>query len=301
MRCVHNRMESLNDTRNTMETHRGLNMRNIKNIKMILSAAAVIAVTVAVNIIAVQGAASKKSTHEQKIERIMVDYVRAIQTAENAYDNKMAPLIKSTRTIRDRAITKAGQAVQMKLARAAKDSKRLGRPDEAKLAEEEIAELTKLTKTAQTTDPYKPEAEAVIEEPVVETGPLPSHVVLRGHSYIAFMGECRIFEATATCKRLGGRLVCIGSAEELLFLQKELPVGHTLWVGASDPRHKGEWRWSTGAAVHRSCWAPKQPVAHQKSSSDGTWSRTLAALRSDGMHVRSYKDKCRGFICEWSR
>ena len=48
-------------------------MRNIKNGKMILSAAAVIAITVAATITDAQGAAGNKSTYEQKIEKIMVD------------------------------------------------------------------------------------------------------------------------------------------------------------------------------------------------------------------------------------
>ena len=179
-------------------------MRNITKFKMMFSGAAVIAILAAVNIIAAWGAASGKSTHEQKIEKIMADYVMAIQAAENSYDKKTAPMIKSAKTIRDGAIAKVAQAIQNKLERAARDSKRLDRPDEAKLAEEEIVEFAKLTKVAQATDPYKPEADDAGGETIVEAGPLASHVSLKGHSYLAIMGEMTVAQAVARCKRMGG-------------------------------------------------------------------------------------------------
>jgi hypothetical protein len=301
-RRIHNRVGSVNDARNTMETHRELTMTNITKSKRIFSSVAVIVILVPVSIItAARGAASKKSSYEQKIEKIMVDYVRAIQTAENAHDNKMATLIKSARTIRDRAITKVGQAVQTKLERAARDSKRLRRPDEAKLAEEEIIEFAKLVKQARTADPYKPEVKKPIEKPVVESGPLRSHVTLRGNAYIAIMRELAAYEAKRLCKKLGGRLVRIESAEELLFLQKNLPVGHVLWVGAEDNSRQGKWKWSTGTAVNRACWAPKQPHKVPDPPGHKPWNGIRAALRRDGMYSRRTTDKCKGFICEWGR
>jgi hypothetical protein len=276
-------------------------MKNITRFNMIYSGVAVIVILTAVTVITADGTASKKSTCEQRIEKIMADCVQAIQAIENSYDTKMTPRIKSARTIRDGAIAKVGKAMQAKLEYAAKNAKRRGQLDEAKLAEEEIAEFAKLIKMAQATDPRKPEVADTVEEKVVEPEPLASHVTLNGHAYLAIMGEHTVFEAMALCKRIGGRLASIESVEELVFIMKELPVKHTLWIGAHDVEHRGRWRWLTGVAVNRVCWAKKQPAFPKRDNRTGDWSNTRAALKDDGMHTRSAKDRCRGFICEWGR
>lgn len=275
-------------------------MRNIRNFKTISGGIAAIALLGAVTIVVAEAAASKKSTYERKIEDIMVEYVRAIQYTENSHDEKVAPIIKAARIIRDGAVAKAGQVILARFERAAKDSKRLGRTADAKLAEEKIAEFKKLIEQAKAADPVRPEAEDK-GEVAVKAPPLASHVTFGGHAYLAIMGECTLFQAVAICKRIGGRLVCIESAREMVFLQKELPVRYTLWVGATDPRHRGQWRWLTGKAVNAACWVngfPKAPGYHMKNK---TWSNIHAALTDKGMVSRDQKAKCRGFICEWVR
>ena len=275
-------------------------MRNIRNFKTISVGIAAIALLAAATIIVAEAAASKKSTYEQKIEKIMVEYVKAIQATENSHDEKVAPVIKAARTIRDGAVAKAGQVVLARLKRAAQDSKRLGRTADAKLAEEKIAEFTKLIEQAKAADPVRSEAEDK-GEVVVKAPPLASHVTFGGHAYLAIMGECTFSQALAICKRIGGRLVCIESAQEMVFLQKELPVRYTLWVGASDVRHNGQWRWLTGKGVNAACWVngfPKTPGYHIKNRS---WSNIHAALTDKGMVSRDQNAKCKGFICEWVR
>ena len=275
-------------------------MRNIRNFNTISGAVAAIALLAAATIIVAEVAASKKSTYEQKIEAIMVEYVKAIQSIENSHDKKMAPVIKVARTIRDDAVAKTGQVVLARFERAAKDSKRLGRTSDAKLAEEKIAEFKKTSERAKTTDPDKPEVKDK-GGVVVKAPPLTSHVMFGGHSYLAIMGECTFSQALVICKKLGGYLVCIESAQEMVFLQKELPVKYTLWAGASDARHKKEWYWLTGKAVNRACWSkdhPKDPSYH---SGDRSWNHIHAALTDRGMVSLGYKSKCKGFICEWGR
>jgi hypothetical protein len=275
-------------------------MKNITNFKTVFSSTAVIAITVAATFIAARGAARVKSIHERKIDKIMVDYAKAVQAAENSYDKKAAPLIRSARTIRDSSVGKAGKAIQTKLERAAKDSKRLRRPDEAKLAEDGIVEFAILTKTARATDPHKPQAEDTTDEEVIETGPLPSHVVFKGHAYMAFLSECTMYEAIARCKKIGGRLACIESGDEMEFLKKELPVRHTLWVGAVlDARHRKLWYWISGPAINRPCWVEKQPGIPKRRDHNGTWSNVHGALGGNGLSSKAQDDKCRGFICEW--
>ena len=278
-------------------------MRRIKNFKVLSSGLGAVVILAAVAIISAQVPAGKNSTYEQKIDKIMVDYVEAIQTAENLCDKKMAPFMKPARIARDSAIANAGLAVETKLTRAAKDSMRLGRPEGAKVAQEELTEIRRLTKLAQTTDPRKGEGEGKKSGNAAEaeSGPLPAHVAIKGNAYIAILGEHTFPEASVICKRMGGRLVCIESAEELLFLQKQLPVNHTLWVGASDTRRKGNWRWLTGSAVNRACWGKDQPAKPHYSIRGKFWHSVYAALRTSGMVTCASTAKCKGFICEWDR
>jgi hypothetical protein len=277
-------------------------MKRIKNIKVLASGIGALVILAAVAIISAQGATGeKKSTYEQKIDKIMTQYVLAIQTTENSSERKMNIIIKSARIARDRAIAKTGLAVEAQLTRAGKDSTRLGRPEGAKVAQEKLAEIKELTKQAQTTDPLRPEPKEVDNPVEAEPGPLPSHIAFGRSTYIAILGSHTLPEASVVCRRLGGRLVCIDSAAELLFLQKQLPVNHGLWVGASDARHQGVWRWSTGGAVSRACWAKGQPAKPRYNVDGRFWHSFYASLRSNGMISRSAPDKCKGFICEWRR
>jgi len=275
-------------------------MRNIRNFKTICGGITLITLLAAATIIVGEGPASKKSTYEQKIEKIMVDYVRVIQRTENSYDKKMAPVIKTARTVRDGAIEKAGQVLLTKLDRAAKDSKRLGRTADAKLAEEEIAEFKESVERAKAADPDRPEVEDT-GEVVLEGPPLASHVRFGNQVYLAIMGEYTFFKAQAICKRIGGRLVCIESVPEMLFLQKNLPIRHSLWIGAADIRHKGQWRWVNGKAVSAGFWAKDHPKPPKRRWASKLWHNIYGALTDRGMITRDQDAKCRGFICEWVR
>jgi hypothetical protein len=283
-----------------MKIHRGSIMKNIANFKAIYGGIAAIALLVCATIIVAEGAAGKKPTYEQKIEKIMVDYVTAIQNTENAYDKKMAPAIKAARTVRDGAITKAGQVLLTKLERAAKDSKRLGRTDDTKLAEEEIVDIKETVERAKAADPDRPEAgdkgEIALEGP-----PLASHVTFGNQAYLAIMGDYTFGRAQSICKRIGGRLVCIESVPEMLFLQKALPVRYTLWVGAADGRHRGRWCWLNGKAVNAGFWAKDNPRPPERRWASKIWRNIHAALTDRGMQSRDEDAKCRGFICEWVR
>jgi len=275
-------------------------MKNTVKFKTICGCITAITLLTGATIIVARGAANTKSTYEQKIEAIMVDYVRAIQLAENTHDTKMAPVIKAARTVRDDAIAKAARLVLARFERAAKDAKRLERTADAELAKEKITEFKELIERAKSADPDRTEVEEKVEK-VVEKPPLASHVTFGGHAYLAIMGKHTIAEALAICKRTGGNLVCIESAKEMLFLQKELPVGHTLWVGASDPSHRGKWRWVNGKVVNMGCWASGHPRPPKYRLHNGTWSNIHAALGSRGVVSLAQDAKCRGFICEWGR
>jgi len=275
-------------------------MRNIRNCKTVFSGIAVIALLSAATIIVAEGTTSKKSTYGHKIEAIMVDYVAAIQSSEKAYDKKMTPVIKVSRATRDGAVTKAGAVLLAKLERAAKDSKRLGRTADAKLAEAERVEFKELVERTKAADPKKPETEDELEV-VVKKPPLESHLMLGGHAYLAIAGMYSHADAAAICRRIGGHLAYIDSARELLLLQKGFPVGHTLWIGAADYRHTGRWHWLNGKVVKAGCWSRGHPRASKRKTLSRFWSNVTAALTRSGMVSRDGDSKCRGFICEWDR
>jgi len=275
--------------------------RNSRTITCSIAAAAVLA---AVTTIIADRTAGKKSAYEQKIDDVMDNYVEVVRRAEFSYDKKLAPGLKSCRGQRDAAVQKAGQSILAKLARAARDAKRLKLASEAALAEEKTAEFKKLIERRKTAHPVRPAAENVAA-PKPEVKLIPSHVTYGRHRYLAIMGDYTLQQARRICNRLGGHLAYLDSAAEMDFLQKNLPCRHTLWVGAIDKKARGKWTWLNGKTVNARCWArgwPK-PTCSRYDLHFSKVGRTNihGALNSSGLISRAEKNICRGFICEWDR
>ncbi|CAO2630914.1 CD209 antigen-like protein 2 [Lemmus lemmus] len=73
-----------------------------------------------------------------------------------------------------------------------------------------------------------------------------------------FQGSCYLFSRTlgsweasvASCQNLGGYLVIINSFEEQLFLKYwHIRKNELTWIGLSDQRHEGSWRWVDGTPL----------------------------------------------------
>jgi len=112
-----------------------------------------------------------------------------------------------------------------------------------------------------------------------------------GHSYLAILAPVNWDQARMVCRRLGGRLACIETREEMTFLQK-LTSGVCLYVGATDVHREGDWRWVSGKPVNKALWKIKEP--------DGGGGQNHASLSDAGLFdVSDSGSGEKGFICEW--
>jgi len=109
--------------------------------------------------------------------------------------------------------------------------------------------------------------------------------------------------AKAQCARLGGHLITITTADEQAFVDKEFVkhfVGQKapeIWIGATDERVEGRWRWITGENWAYQHWLPREPNDKNK--------------REDHAEITKFGDRIgwndhetglpRWFMCEWNK
>lgn len=124
-----------------------------------------------------------------------------------------------------------------------------------------------------------------------------------GHSYKFFREVMTWRQAKQRCERLGGHLATIGGEAENDFVTVLARSGIAnpgrldgVWLGATDERQEGEWRWLDGGKLHFANWWPGQPNNKQNAEhylflllSDGTWHDQPDRSKQ---HV-AY------FVCEW--
>lgn len=118
------------------------------------------------------------------------------------------------------------------------------------------------------------------------------------HQYKFFEYSMSWADAKKFCEDLGGHLATISSKEEWDFIQSKAKAneGH-FWLGATDEKLEGEWRWITGEPWEFTAWSEEYPNTDNKAdylyiscSRDYTWYNWSGEL--------SHTDK-EGFICEW--
>ena len=64
-----------------------------------------------------------------------------------------------------------------------------------------------------------------------------------------------------------------------------------MWVGASDQKKEGRWRWLNGEPIRKRMWKDGQPNGKRKEN---------AAILYESLHdAKSKETWIRGFICEW--
>lgn len=136
-----------------------------------------------------------------------------------------------------------------------------------------------------------------------------------GHSYKYFSDALTWTEADAACKKMGGHLVDINSAEEQAFITSHLPEmssrKNCYWIGLY--YDKG-WKWTTDRAFSYKHWAAGEPNNHQ--SKNEAYVHICAKLYTSGNrknvgewndcqntgagYANSYFElKNFGYICEW--
>jgi hypothetical protein len=115
-----------------------------------------------------------------------------------------------------------------------------------------------------------------------------------GHWYKFYATSLPWHLAQFRCKREGGYLACVESAEESAFIHEHSPQGHA-WLGGYSGS-SGAWQWINGQPFTFSRWAANEPRNGQeadfrlKTGHDGSWFATGAAEKS-----------IRGYLCEWER
>lgn len=118
------------------------------------------------------------------------------------------------------------------------------------------------------------------------------------HKYKYFRYSMTWQEAKLFCEELGGHLATITSSEEWDFVRDKAKsnTGHW-WLGATDEKLRGEWKWVTGERWNFTAWSNEYPnnnasanYLYISSTRDYMWYNWPNSLDNNSTE---------GFICEW--
>ena len=126
------------------------------------------------------------------------------------------------------------------------------------------------------------------------------------HWYKFFEAEMSWREAWAKCKELDGYLATVADEPENEFIWG-LCGGKGAWLGATDAKEEGRWKWITGEPFTYANWGPGQPndlgeggdYLHLALDEPKSWSKLWNDAKVDRhlLHIAGVK----GFVCEWER
>ena len=245
--------------------------------KQTLTALLVVLLFATIVVLAVEKA-TEKSDADIVIARIKADYVKALGDADAFYKKYTAPTLKRYGDARDKRIITAADNAIRRFNAARKEVSDL---DGVKM-EKEIAKIRK-SLDAQFGDAPKVTPKTSVLKAC--------GVSFKGHTYLAIASKANWKEADALCKKMGGHLVYIESAEEMLFIANTFRGW--IWVGASDAHKEGDWRWGNGKPVAKNLWRENEP-------SNYNGNEHCAILHSKALHdTHSNYGGAVGFICEW--
>ena len=222
--------------------------------------------------------AAKKSPVDILIARIKADYAKALEDADAFYKKLTAPYA----TARNKKILTAGSKAIRRLNAARKGLSEL---DGIKM-EQEIEKIRK-SLDAQFGDAPKVTPKVSVLKACGAS--------FKKHTYLAINSNANWKEADALCKKMGGHLAYIETAEELLFLVKAFP-SISLWVGATNIHKDGAWRWGNMKPVARNLWTKGQPDSAKYNHYAHLWPHEGKRLLDD---ISGSDRGVTGFICEW--
>ncbi|MEO8350943.1 MAG: C-type lectin domain-containing protein [Chthoniobacteraceae bacterium] len=111
-----------------------------------------------------------------------------------------------------------------------------------------------------------------------------------GKWYRVYLKQTTWSVARNKCKTLGGQLAVVPDESTHVFL-KELNRDAGLWLGATDDKIEGVWRWVDGTEMDFKGWERGEP--------DGGRAENYLLLFRGGWHDVSASHRASGFICEW--
>jgi hypothetical protein len=136
------------------------------------------------------------------------------------------------------------------------------------------------------------------------SGPAPQDAVkFEGHAYKFFPDVLTWHQAKSRCEELGGHLAVIDSVAENNFIVDLARKGifkrenmDGVWLGATDEKQEGQWRWIDGTALEFNVWGPGQPNNKENNEhylllylAEGVWSDQP----TKSVQHTAY------FVCEW--
>ena len=132
--------------------------------------------------------------------------------------------------------------------------------------------------------------------------PSNSHFI-NGHYYKMYSMDYTWTEASEYCTAQGGHLMTITSAEEQAILQDlGLKSGTNYWIGGTDSKAEGRWKWVTGEKWVYTEWADGEPDNSQLDTGiDEDYLQVAVDWEYGWNDSADQQDKTAGigFICEW--
>jgi hypothetical protein len=132
--------------------------------------------------------------------------------------------------------------------------------------------------------------------------PSDAHYV-NGHYYKMYEMDYTWTEASEYCTAQGGHLMTITSAEEQAILQDlGLKSGTNYWIGGTDSKREGRWKWVTGEKWIYTEWADGEPDNSQLDTGiDEDYLQVAVDWDYGWNDSAEWQDKTAGigFICEW--
>lgn len=137
-----------------------------------------------------------------------------------------------------------------------------------------------------------------------------SVVTFAGHRYQRLGGTRTWHEARDLCAAKRAHLVTVGSAEENAFVERSFGQGHTVWLGATDEGHEGDFRWITGEPMTFKNFASGEPNDHEgkehylhlgtwASSDEQHWAKFGAAWNDIAAEGLLFDRPIVHAVCEW--
>ncbi len=129
-----------------------------------------------------------------------------------------------------------------------------------------------------------------------------------GHSYYCYEEELSWKDAQNACETMGGHLATITSEEESMFIIDLIQSGekYAYWLGGTDEKEEGVWKWITDEAWSYENWISGQPDNHSDVNKNTENYLAIERYKKAWNDVQNLGDPAgnnslerTGYICEW--